>query len=222
MRQILDQIVCKLRYSVGWSVSCFCIRGQLMNGGEKSPLLGWPNICVCNKVIYDVSNANDYMYVTFTMYLCCVSSVGQWPYPLSIARDQVFILRAQNVMFEWSGMEYVHVIHPFRICHHYYQMLLYLHTTFIPPTSLWCAQPTTISLIFGPCVFFSLRFFPLLFLFRLISPSLSLCSTFTYKLLNTENYCTYVCVWIYPYISFFVLSFFWYVVLRLLTHFPHL
>lgn len=59
----------------------------------------------------------------------------------------------------------MHVIHPFRICHHYYQMLFYLHTAFIPPSSLWCAKPTTIFRILGP------GFFPLFFWSTLYSTS---------------------------------------------------
>lgn len=161
------------------------------------------------------------MYVTYTLYNVldeCVCYVGQWPYPLSIARDQVFILRVQKCNV-WKWMEYVYVIHPFRICHHYYQMLLYIYTPHSFRHRRYDAPANNDYPDFWSRFVFLFTLFSASFSFpaniSLSSHTFSLvCLTFT----HIKNYCAYMRAFEFIYI---LLSCYIFYISCLLTHFSH-
>lgn len=181
-----------------------------------------PNICVSNKeLIYDVVSNINWAMAGIIKH-CTRSSIY-----LACAKCNV-----------WAGIS-VHVIQPFRTCHHYYRMLLYFHnkySTFISPSSLWCTKQrlySEFSRVQALCFYFCFTLFPTYFLFLAIShslsihlsifvlvhPTLAIFSGFTQ---NTKNYFTYEYRHTYAngfiYFSFVLFC----VVLCLLTHFPHL
>lgn len=140
----------------------------------------WLNICVSNKVIYDVSNSNDYVYAVrmCVSVFVCVLLVND-RYALSIARDQVFILCVQNVMYERNGICACHPSIPHMSSLLSYAFIFTHHTQFA--IIVMMRQPTTIFRIFWSrfvCLFSLCTYF----LFQLISlcPSPTFCGLLSF------------------------------------------